>query len=111
MNVKLLRKIKKHILAYPKTFAMSFWQEPRRVSESRPCGTAACIGGWAKLLTKDRKLTAADALGLSHQGAWLLFNMHRWPSRFQTKAKEETAAFARNAAARIDHFIATDGRE
>jgi len=46
--VKLLRRVKRHILAEPKRLDMNQWVKPSRQS---PCGTAACIAGWTVLLS------------------------------------------------------------
>jgi hypothetical protein len=46
MNVKLLRKVAKHILAEPKRWGF-MW---RLHTTDSPCGTQACIGGWTELL-------------------------------------------------------------
>jgi hypothetical protein len=48
-TIKLLRRVKKHILAEPKRLQMGAWGY--RTSETQ-CGTAACIGGWAAILNK-----------------------------------------------------------
>jgi hypothetical protein len=60
MNVKLLRKVAKHILEEPRRFRMEFFQHKAAPGEALStqgvydpthtvpsCGTVACIAGWA----------------------------------------------------------------
>src|SRR5216684_5835607 len=47
MNVKLLRKVAKHILAEPRRIYME--QYCVRSSDA-PCGTAGCIAAWGAIL-------------------------------------------------------------
>lgn len=99
------------------------------------CGSAGCIFGWAVGLfgTNDEKALASENFGyvyavgaavlglqfdssISLRVGWVrtaddvtteagrLFNQKAWPDQF-------TDAEAATAAKRIDHFIATDGRE
>lgn len=125
MNTRLLRKVQKAILAEPAKFDMDFYFA--RSGES-PCGTVACIAGHAIALTKKfRKLrcglnprvrfNAADiaqgALGLNYEGAWNLFHLDDWPSKYRRGYLNAKSARGktRAAARRIDHFIATGGKE
>lgn len=135
MNVKLLQKVKQAILDHPKQFEMDRWfQDSLRfglkgynVKPAGGCGTAACIGGWAQHLSfgkstlAETKLKtfyeiAPDAyklLKLSSDTGQRLFVQGEWPTPFRTdyiKAKTPLQR-AKAAAARIDHFIATKGRE
>jgi len=138
MNTKLLLRVKRAILRHPKQFDMSRWFFYVGADVPR-CGTTACIAGWA--LTLDGKTTplkmakrlykkltggelreggamggiynndiesrAAKALGLTeHQARWL-FHVHNWPREFQNGVNPSPEL----AAQRIDHFIATEGRE
>jgi hypothetical protein len=48
LNKKLLRDVLKHIKIEPRRFNMNKWVKE---SKKAPCGTQACIGGWACLLT------------------------------------------------------------
>lgn len=97
MNVKLLRKIQKHILAEPKRYEQNVTitygipgeeivadesnPEPELLKAGgfAPCGTAACIGGWGQLLGMKRPSKtfnweqARRALGLDHSQAAKLF--------------------------------------
>lgn len=47
--VALLKRIKRHILAKPERFDMQDWGRPN--DGETPCGTAACIAGWAVILS------------------------------------------------------------
>jgi hypothetical protein len=52
LNVALARKVKRHILAEPKRLNMSFWMGDVIGNIGvPPCGTQACIAGWACLLS------------------------------------------------------------
>jgi len=137
MNVKLLRKIQKHILAEPRRLNMSHWAAP---SHDAPCGTMACIAGWAVILTKRRgaekfrrvaerlgiglfpdpkritlnpSTVAAKALRLDLDQKEKLFHTYGWPWNFREKYlnAENPRIRARAASDRIDHFIATHGKE
>jgi hypothetical protein len=118
MNVALLKKIKSRILREPQKFRMDRWS----------CGTAHCIGGWACVLAKDppvpslnygwtrsgwmvqsRAAEVLDIQGCSHD----LFDICYWPDPFRgayhrARTRKQRAVVA---AQRIDHFIATSGRE
>lgn len=127
LNVKLLRKIQKHILQEPKRYDQNVWFErknPQHDPSFAPCGTMACIGGWAQSLSSKRGLVepsfdkARRLLGLEcDQAARLLDSVSQsycaWPAKFSKaylKAKTR-AGKARVAVRRIDHFIATKGAE
>jgi hypothetical protein len=142
MNVKLLRRIQKHILAEPKRFRMLDWIEKQTATDptyiaddservSFPkCGTVACIGGWAVLLSKKKPsrthyegFRAAKLLGLNRPHGHLdrvrstdserLFFTEAWPIDFSMKFNRAKTPEdrARIAAKRIDHFIKTKGAE
>jgi len=131
MNVKLLRRIKKHILAEPKRFAMGFWVRRKEDSDDGKvhdysytgsyarCGTAACIGGWAMILSGENpqgntliQERAAELIGIQYFRSDRLFDASRWPEEFQRFASAKKAPErAQIAAARIEHFIKTNGRE
>ena len=56
LNVALAMKVKKHILAEPKRLNMSFWIcDVTGIIDAPPCGTQACIAGWACLLSVQKK--------------------------------------------------------
>jgi hypothetical protein len=124
VNVKLLRKVKQHILKEPKRFLMSTIDTHGEPGQRTgyggvfaKCGTAACICGWAGILsginTCDiRFRNVAKILGLNGPQADRLFEPGKWPLEFQggtnDDGKRETA---RIAAKRIEHFIKTKGKE
>jgi hypothetical protein len=147
MNVELLQQIKAAILAEPLKFDMSAWFH---ADQNSPCGTAACIAGWAVTIQmKAEKLREArfaydagdgnegverdgkKALGLTDQQAYRLFFYDTWPVPFRHEYSEASGFWyddpvsgefvkgayvdrrvaAEVAARRIDHFIATEGRE
>lgn len=114
MNVRLLRKIQKHILAEPKSYDQDAW-----IRED-DCGTVACIGGWASILSGNKDLTAA--LEISEPSLEVLLapvpaNPRLWPRRWPEKfyrgylAAKTARGRARAAVRRIDHFIKTKGAE
>lgn len=129
--IKLLQQVKEHILAEPQKLDMEVFIEDRGES----CGTVACIAGWTTLLTTKLKPHQCDEdlmysafsiarkeLSLSISQAQRLFypwvgqsnddRVETWPKKvwkcYKDGNKEQKAAIT---AARIDHFIATDGRE
>jgi len=117
MNVALLKKIRARILRHPSKFRMDVYT----------CGTAHCIGGWAcvlagKTLDPLTNETTNGGQPWNVAGAILrlkpaqrnrLFHQWEWPEQFQEKyhAAKRRDRRARIAAARIDHFIATNGAE
>lgn len=127
MNVKLLRKVKKHILEEPKRFLMCYWRVKKRTDPDglptshagfAPCGTAACIAGWAWTLEHPHKripeksTEIAELLGIDPVERFRLFSVDQWPEPFQSQFKDNgSAESAKVAAARIEHFIKTKGRE
>lgn len=122
MNVKLLRKIQKHILAEPKSY-----DQNAIISET--CGTIACIGGWAFLLgggvrtpSVNELSDARDFLGINREQGDRLFeyvttsrleSSMAWPAKFirQYLAAKTPRGRANAAVRRIDHFIKTNGAE
>jgi hypothetical protein len=58
MNVKLLRKIQKHILEEPRRLDMDVVLvkdiDPASWRDAPPCGTVGCIAGWACALSGKR---------------------------------------------------------
>lgn len=113
MNIPLLRKIQKRLDKNPELFRMEHW------TNEVSCGTAYCIGGWAMELSgesadKLNKMSdsisyAADLLGLTSDEGVRLFVKEDWPPQFV--AAEDEPELPSLAIARIDHFIATEGRE
>lgn len=129
VSIKRLREIKAQILAEPRQFLMhSYFTESLNIQKPIPnCGTAACIAGWAisKAFTRNPDVAKSLAGGIEKEGiannylllneaqGKRLFHMSRWPDKF-TKIGDEregSPSFAKQAAARIDHFIRTHGSE
>lgn len=134
MNVKLLRKIQKHILAEPRRLDMQYIYTPRQARKAEPpCGTVCCIAGWAIYLKHKGKVVPYDGIFLKSikdetvMGAPAaekilsinktqkdnLFFMWGWPEKFRKlydKAKTAKTR-AKIASERIDLFIATKGAE
>ena len=121
MNVRLLRKVKKHILEEPRRFQMDGY-----VHRGRPgsmfedlglrykvpdCGTVACIAGWAQCLSGGDS-SPMEALGL-HGYEDRLFFMWNWPMNLRKRfyAAKTMRTRAKIAAERIEHFIKTKGAE
>lgn len=132
MNVPLLLAVKEAILAEPLRINMDGWvfdsNDQIREGQVPPCGTVACIAGWAfsiiNRLDKDALYeqfnsdTAAEMLDVSNEyparEAQRLFHVSGWPERFVRAIvghKPGTPEYAQVVADRIDHFIATEGRE
>lgn len=138
MNVKLLRKVKKHILEEPKRLNMDFYGSAY-CNDAPACGTVGCIAGWSALLSlakipEDRyerpalmkPEKAEAALEITHNQAerlfnepWIVYGPRKqeghlgWPVNFAKQYLEaETPEYrAKITAARIEHFIKTKGRE
>lgn len=130
MNVKLLRKVQCAILKNPKRFDMGYWFTNSRAfflnaktikakkKRFENCGAAACIAGWACLLSKDTTnynseyrdhtlVIARKLLDLTRDQANKLFFDGVWDNPFRsnfinasTKAEQ-----AKIASAYIDKFI------
>lgn len=129
MNVKLLRKVKKHILEEPKRLQMgSYIRVKGKMPLDRPwpkCGTAGCIAGWACILSAKKGTDpyelytdtavgaeAQELLGITFYERHRLFEPIFWPMQFTAGlADDGKAKTAKVAAARIEHFIKTEGRE
>lgn len=125
LNVRLLRKIQKHILEEPKRLDMSvlisskkndlFYHDDYYPS----CNTVACISGWASILSGKRRLGipgTAKLLGLGTYScnpsnlAQRVFYVEDWPDKFRVKyntasSKDNREAMAKVTARRIDHLI------
>lgn len=135
LNVKLLEKVKAHILEKPRRFVMRtfiYRKEDAGMSvfmadgpetkfvKFEECGTAACIGGWAVLLNDgidakplNLRQRAIKLIGLKSVTGDELFEVSFWPRQFREPyyAAKTQRTRAKVAAARIDHFIATKGTE
>lgn len=128
MNVRLLRRIQKHILAEPLRYNQNITIEKGKPGQSYredtnfkqgtlpKCGTTACIGGWALSLSFGARVfnftRARRVLGISTEEAEKLFSYtwdNSWPTKFKVaynKAKTPRQR-ARIAFNRIEHFIKT----
>ncbi len=120
MNVELLRRVQAHILEEPRRLNMDHWIRTGQTGPDSPaCGTTACIAGWAlELDGKDPSLLFADVdaaktLGITPMQGERLFFVGSWPSSFVTRYDDASHDNVRAVVAseRIDHFIATKGRE
>ena len=125
MNTELLLNIRGRILSEPEHFQMENW------SQITPCGAACCIAGWAFVLSSYSKdtpvsvvaeqlaysglnqIVASDELDLDYQQSQRLFHVEQWPKDFVLMwiGSSSDAQRALIGSRRIDHFIATDGRE
>jgi hypothetical protein len=103
-----------------------------------PCGTAACIAGYAVILTKAKPKSwkagpwkkavdyvveefgdewignvAEEVLDLSRDQADRLFDPNRWPVKFYRSYCDASTpeGMAQAAIRRIEHFIKTEGIE
>ena len=114
MNVRLLRKIRKHILENPKRLDMGvflFREKTHPHYYKYPeCGTVGCLAGWACVLSKEADVPIAQLedrakklLGLTPRQAGKLF--YTIPS-----FKAQSQSLANAVARQIDTFIATKGR-
>lgn len=123
LNVRLLRRIKRHILSKPGRFFMRYYKEeqaPNTIIEGDygsfnqrvpECGTVACIAGWACILSNKSgsRLNGSALLGTTERQTQMLFYDDSWPEPFAAryyKAKRPSAR-AKIAAARIEHLITT----
>jgi hypothetical protein len=130
LNVKLLRKVKKHILSNPARLRMSQWiieDDPGTVRQidsgwEHPrftipdCGTVGCIAGWACILsgkakTRNPESCATKLLRISDHDADRLFLVPFWPEPLQSRyfAAKRQSTRAKIVAERIDYIIAGKG--
>jgi hypothetical protein len=89
-------------------------------SGEKECGTTHCIGGWAEAITGK---SPEKALGLTRDQAHRLFyvasfRIPQWPKKFLGRKRKNMSVedswwmvTPRQAAARIEWFIKTEGRE
>lgn len=120
LNVALLRKVQKHILEEPRRLDMHYWE--KNVSEEvSPCGTVACIAGWACLLsgmkvegTVNYPIEAIKLLRIPSGNYWeggsladRLFLAKDWPNKFSSSyfTAQTSKTKAKVTARRIDYFI------
>ena len=119
MNDPLLRKIQKFILEKPKRMFMGCWIADDVTIDAYgliepDCGTVACIGGLAQILSRSRKKGGQELLQLDEDQANSLFFVSAWPDQFRLplfRCKRQSFAYAQVVSDRIDRFIETKGRE
>lgn len=111
MNIPLLRQIQAQIIQHPESFDMAHWGYIG-------CDTTACIAGWAISLNGENRadvrnirFKAQDILQLTDGQTGRLFYEGSWPVEFIIARKSGGKSLAKAASARIDHFIATEGKE
>jgi hypothetical protein len=123
INVKLLRRIQKYVLADPKRVDMntfiSYEGEPETYHSFRSypdCGTVGCIAGGAVTLSQKKRVKygsvekkARRLLGLDSEQAKRLFYDRLYDSPGMVTAKPQTKLHARQTAKLIDRFIETEG--
>lgn len=95
MNVRLLRRVAKHIVEEPRRYNQGSWCDR---SNDAPCGTMACIAGWAVILGDKLDPKKIDHERIYHEA-----------KRFH--AAKTLRGRASVAVARIEHFIKTKGKE
>jgi hypothetical protein len=117
INVELLRRVKKHILAEPKRMWMNKWLIQNRDTledldlKIPDCGTVGCISGWGAFLVEGPGAATymrMDLFGLNDDQAYRLFVPGGWPPEFRTrlnKLKPQGRAYAQTVADYIDYFI------
>lgn len=122
MNIKLLRKVQKEILKEPRRFDMQSWFERNSIS---PCGTTACIGGfavalsnrWTRLKRGERLMNVEGraTIYLDIEGFMgpRLFFISNWPERLKYAYLTAGSPLkrAKVAVKRIDLFIKSGGKE
>jgi hypothetical protein len=132
MNIPLLREVAQWTLDHPEHFDMHdyFSNVQVRLENNVPditqCGTTACIAGTALYLRRgivneecprnylgNSEDTASHLLGIRSSQGYRLFHLSGWPEQLQADywRAETGEEKARIAAARIEHFISTEGRE
>ena len=127
MNVELLEKVKKAILKNPKHFDMRnfgnqyFINFANGIKPPKNCETAACIAGWAIVLSDENQKHlnshfAGIALDLTYEQKECLFYVSGWPFEFSNafviaEIANNYKRMAQVAAERIDFFIQTNGTD
>lgn len=128
MNVELLRTIQKHIREEPRRLRMAAWARGGPPNQEGyvesgygeedhvvfpPCGTVACIAGWAHILSGGGIGSAGQSAGaraLDVDFDTALFFVDLWPAdleeRYESAATDQERAEV--ACEAIDRFIAGD---
>lgn len=128
MNIDLLTRVRDHILERPRRFTMGHWIQRKtehtrryvgddgRLERFAPCGTAACIAGWACVLENDadtrfHNLSSSkrgrELLGLNAGQATELFFVSDWPRHYRQAFLKSRGMAERAliASRRINAFI------
>jgi len=112
MNVELLRKIQQHIKEEPRRYSFDWASE----SDKSPCGTQACIAGWAMVLSGKRTIQTVtkkfDGLWCSRDAAEILEIDSKQASRlFVWWPREFYVDNPLDAVERIALFIESKGEK
>lgn len=135
INVELLQRVKAHILEEPRRIGMGHWlqragygvvlkddyESPLPSALHPPCGTVACIGGWAHCFQRisemerrqsggcsnpaalqcilafgqpsirGERLPYSNLLGLDEDQALRLFHVCHWPDEFRKRMEMLTS--------------------
>jgi hypothetical protein len=111
LNVALLKKVKKHILAEPKRINMNTWGRDSDEGEPQPaCGTVGCIAGWIVFLSKPKSKWDFWKSSDIRSEATRLLRMKDWQvdglfSPYGVYGEPGTRDHAKSVAKRIDYFI------
>ncbi len=140
LTVERLRKVEELICEEPKRMHMGSWvvddlEDILNQELIPPCHTVACIAGWSlvqeridngyQFLATDRhrldgishgsiQIHALKYLQLTEEEGDSLFFGANWPGQFKVNlyyAKPQTPEYAAIVIERIEHFIATGGKE
>lgn len=125
LNVKLLRRIQRHILEEPRRFQMlrlAIFDIPGveihigggHTHLMPECGTAQCIAGWANTLSNKSPIgrpglvRAARLIGIARDDDKLFYDSD-WPEPFKSRyaACKTARGRAKAGVARIEHLIKT----
>lgn len=113
LNKPLIRKIRKHILEEPRRYNQGKWFQGLLSKRISPCGTQACIGGWAEYFLGVSVSSLAKSMGLSKQAFQNLCGYgDEWPKPYREQFKKARGYAARaNVAGRLlNAVIRTDGK-
>lgn len=126
VNVELFQEIKQKILEEPRRLNMSTWACIREPGMSwgdlmPPCGTTACIAGWATFIDAEKRglskesvsinaVEAANLLGLTRENAGDVFVAICWPRSFRERyeSADSPKASAEVAAEFIDYICGVE---
>lgn len=83
LNLDLLRRVRDHIAEEPRRFVM---EDLDATDDVAPCGTAACIAGWSRILSPDKFETSSMLLFGDNEdyARWdALCIEDNWPPEYQ----------------------------